>query len=354
MLIPSAEECHVLPYKRQHSSDRVGGEVWFAPERHHLKPKAGTKVVVTKFPLGSVGVEDLMTLAKPFGTVVIHLVFPCKGFLEFGSHKEAVNMVDHFSKSKAFVISMERMSKSAYLRESPDSTTYRRAYSSKSHSSRHKSEETSKTSNSTNKKRPSTGKQPAEKVVVKNERKGNDIDLENKDLDKEGVQVEDEQSLLDEVGAGVNAKDSAPSNSASLVADSKYKGDPKSSELLADDTLEDSNLKDSDLTEAEAAVCFTTLVMELREVRELKNPEPEEGAGAAWGRHSGAGEALGAGAGACPEDVAGTPGVAVEGGGGGGVTILLPDSDGDEEMRRQGKEGGGRMKGEGHAIWEMN
>lgn len=40
--------------------------------------QAGTKVVVTKFPLGSVGVEDLMALAKPFGTVVKHLVFPCK------------------------------------------------------------------------------------------------------------------------------------------------------------------------------------------------------------------------------------------------------------------------------------
>lgn len=40
--------------------------------------QAGTKVVVTKFPHGSVCVEDLMALAKPFGTVVKHLVFPCK------------------------------------------------------------------------------------------------------------------------------------------------------------------------------------------------------------------------------------------------------------------------------------
>lgn len=67
--------------------------------------------------------------------------------------------------------------------------------------------------------------------------------------------------------------------------------------------------------------------MELREVRELKNPEPEEGAGAGeawagWGPHSGAGgAALRAGAGTCPGDVAGTPGVAVEGGGGGGSDL---------------------------------
>ncbi|CAB1315988.1 unnamed protein product [Coregonus sp. 'balchen'] len=359
-----------MPYKRQHSSDRVRGEVWSAPERHHLKPKAGTKVVVTKFPLGTVGVEDLMTLAKPFGTV---------GFLEFGSHKEAVNMVNHFSEKQAFVkgnklilylspmvcsihpprldeppekrqnkqvtntvvcfsrlppgkerepeiLDLAKMfgdvrhstfssdqaliemvhwkdadimvkyyhanplkvngknvqvilsSSLKRLRESPDSTTSRRADASKGRS-RHKREETSKTSNSTNKEKPSTVKQPAEKVteqgedqqctseevkeVVKQEEikdieeevkeevvKEEDIDLENKDLDEEGIQVEAEQkSLLDDevgAGAGVNSKDPAPSKSASLVADSKDKGEPEISELLADDTLEDSDIKAAD------------------------------------------------------------------------------------------------------------
>ncbi|XP_021474445.2 matrin-3 [Oncorhynchus mykiss] len=369
-----------MPYKRQHSSDRVGGEVWSAPERHHLKPKAGTKVVVTKFPLGSVGVEDLMTLAKPFGTVVKHLVFPCKGFLEFDSHKEAVNMVNHFSVNQAFVKEIKlnlylspmvcsihpprldeppekRPTKQAtntvvcfshlppgkereseildlakmfgdvrhstfssdqaliemvdwkdadimvkyyhsnplkisgksvkvilsssmkHLRESPDSTTSRRADSSKGRSSRHKSEETSKTSNATNKEKPTTGKQPAEKVLEQGEGqqstseevkevvkqdieevvKEEDVDLENKALDEEIIQVEAKQSLLgDEVGAGVDTKDPAPSKSASMVADSKDKGEPEISELLADDTLEDSDVKAAD----DPALCDADVSME--------------------------------------------------------------------------------------------
>ncbi|XP_064837076.1 matrin-3-like [Oncorhynchus masou masou] len=360
-----------MPYKRQHSSDHVGGEVWSAPERHYLKPKVGTKVVVTKFPLGSVGVEDLMTLAKPFGTVVKHLVFPCKGFLEFDSHKEAVDMVNHFSEKQAFVKgnkltlylspmvcsihpprldepTEKRQTKQATntvvcfsrlppgkereseildlakmfgnvrhstfsgdqaliemvdwkdadimvkyyhsnplkingksvkvylssslkrLRESPDSTTSRRADSSKGHSSRHKSEETYKTSNSTNEEKPSTGKQPAEKVMeqgdgqqstseeVKQDIKEEDVDLEKKDLDGKGIQVEPEQCLSDDVGAGVATKNPASSKSASLVADSKDKGEPEISELLVDDTLEDSDIKAAD----DPALCDADVSME--------------------------------------------------------------------------------------------
>ncbi|XP_031663464.1 matrin-3 isoform X1 [Oncorhynchus kisutch] len=359
-----------MPYKRQHSSDHVGGEVWSAPERRYLKPKVGTKVVVTKFPLGSVGVEDLMTLAKPFGTVVKHLVFPCKGFLEFDSHKEAVNMVNHFSEKQAFVkgnkltlylspmvcsihpprldeppekwqtkqvtntvvcfsrlppgkereseilvlakmfgnvrhstfssdqaliemvdwkdadimvkyyhsnpLKISGKSVKVYLslkrlRESPDSTTSRRADSSKGRSSRHKSEETCKTSNSTNEEKPSTGKQPAEKVMeqgeghqstseeVKQDIKEEDFDLENKDLDGKGIQVEPEQCLSDdEVGAGVATKNPASSKSASLVADSKDKGEPEISELLVDDTLEDSDIKAAD----DPALCDADVSME--------------------------------------------------------------------------------------------
>ncbi|XP_063058776.1 uncharacterized protein zgc:152816 [Engraulis encrasicolus] len=55
-----------------------------------------TRVVVTKFPLGSVTVKDLLELAEPFGTVLKHLVFPAKGFLEFSSYHEAQAMVSHF------------------------------------------------------------------------------------------------------------------------------------------------------------------------------------------------------------------------------------------------------------------
>ncbi|XP_031427451.1 matrin-3 isoform X2 [Clupea harengus] len=60
------------------------------------RPVPRTRVVVTKFPLGSVTVRDLLELAEPFGTVVKHLVFPSKGFLEFNSHTEAHAMVSHF------------------------------------------------------------------------------------------------------------------------------------------------------------------------------------------------------------------------------------------------------------------
>ncbi|XP_064206297.1 matrin-3 isoform X2 [Anguilla rostrata] len=91
--------------KRPYPTDSSPGERHFPPSyRHlHLKPKAGTKVVVTKFVRGTVGVEDLLSLAKPFGTVVKHLIFPCKGFLEFSSHKEAVNMVSHYASKPAYV-----------------------------------------------------------------------------------------------------------------------------------------------------------------------------------------------------------------------------------------------------------
>ncbi|XP_076131496.1 uncharacterized protein LOC143112932 isoform X1 [Alosa pseudoharengus] len=66
------------------------------PQKPLQRPVFRTRVVVTKFPLGSVTVRDLLELAEPFGTVVKHLVFPSKGFLEFNSHTEAHAMVSHF------------------------------------------------------------------------------------------------------------------------------------------------------------------------------------------------------------------------------------------------------------------
>ncbi|KAJ7996262.1 hypothetical protein DPEC_G00235270 [Dallia pectoralis] len=87
-----------LAYQRRLGPDHSGGGQDF-----QLKPKPGTKVVVTKFPLGTVAVEDLMALGKPFGTVVKHLLFPFKGFLQFETHKEAVNMVNHYRENQAFV-----------------------------------------------------------------------------------------------------------------------------------------------------------------------------------------------------------------------------------------------------------
>lgn len=43
---------------------------------YHCQPF--TKVVVAKFPMGSVAVADMLALGKPFGTIVKHLIFPFK------------------------------------------------------------------------------------------------------------------------------------------------------------------------------------------------------------------------------------------------------------------------------------
>ncbi|MBN3320677.1 MATR3 protein, partial [Atractosteus spatula] len=79
--------------RRPYSSDRSAGN----------KNKHRTRVVVTKFPKGTLDVKDLLKLAEPFGTVVKHLVFPCKGFLEMSTHKEAVTVVNHYQKKPFFV-----------------------------------------------------------------------------------------------------------------------------------------------------------------------------------------------------------------------------------------------------------
>ncbi|XP_066572732.1 matrin-3 isoform X1 [Amia ocellicauda] len=93
------------PPRRPYSTDRSTGErPTLPPEgRPYMKPKPGTRVVVSKFPKGSIEVKDLLELAKPFGSVVKHLVFPCKGFLEMSTHKEAANMVDHYKHRPVFL-----------------------------------------------------------------------------------------------------------------------------------------------------------------------------------------------------------------------------------------------------------
>lgn len=92
------------PPKRPYSSDPFAGDSFTSGMPDHLfPPKPNTRVVVAKFPMGAVTVEDLLVLGKPFGTVVKHLVLPAKGFLEFSAHKEAVNMVNHFQQKPAFV-----------------------------------------------------------------------------------------------------------------------------------------------------------------------------------------------------------------------------------------------------------
>uniref|UniRef100_A0A3B1JS46 Si:ch211-271b14.1 n=1 Tax=Astyanax mexicanus TaxID=7994 RepID=A0A3B1JS46_ASTMX len=61
------------------------------------------RVVVAKFPRGCVAVADMLALGKPFGTIVKHLIFPFKGFLEFSSHGEAKDMVNHYHTKPAFI-----------------------------------------------------------------------------------------------------------------------------------------------------------------------------------------------------------------------------------------------------------
>ncbi|XP_052447534.1 matrin-3 [Carassius gibelio] len=90
--------------KRAYSSEHTIGDQYMSGSSDHLyPPKPNTRVVVAKFPMGAVAVGELLELGKPFGTIVKHLVFPAKGFLEFSSHKEAQNMVNHFQLKPAFV-----------------------------------------------------------------------------------------------------------------------------------------------------------------------------------------------------------------------------------------------------------
>ncbi|GAA6086229.1 matrin-3 [Tachysurus ichikawai] len=93
-----------LPSKRSYSSERSTGDLSSPPgERFFHPPKPFTKVVVAKYPMGSMAVADMLALGKPFGTIVKHLIFPFKGFLEFSSHAEAKNMVTHYQTKPAFI-----------------------------------------------------------------------------------------------------------------------------------------------------------------------------------------------------------------------------------------------------------
>lgn len=93
-----------LPHKRPYISNPIPGDTSMSTTIDHpYPPKPSTKVVVAKFHMGAVSLEELLELSKPFGTVVKHLVFPAKGFLEFASQKEAQNMVRHYQMKPAFV-----------------------------------------------------------------------------------------------------------------------------------------------------------------------------------------------------------------------------------------------------------
>ncbi|XP_036436521.1 uncharacterized protein zgc:152816 [Colossoma macropomum] len=92
-----------LPSKRSYSSERCTGDLSSPSDRHFPHYMPFTRVVVAKFPMGCVAVADMLALGKPFGTIVKHLIFPFKGFLEFSSHGEAKNMVNHYQTKPAFI-----------------------------------------------------------------------------------------------------------------------------------------------------------------------------------------------------------------------------------------------------------
>ncbi|KAA0716297.1 Matrin-3 [Triplophysa tibetana] len=92
------------PPKRPYSSHLIPGDPSQSTTLDHFHPpKPKTRVVVAKFPMGAVSVEELLVLGRPFGTIIKHLVFPAKGFLEFSSHKEAQSMISHYQMKPAFV-----------------------------------------------------------------------------------------------------------------------------------------------------------------------------------------------------------------------------------------------------------
>ncbi|XP_072548714.1 uncharacterized protein [Salminus brasiliensis] len=92
-----------LPSKRSYSFERSTGDLPSPSDRHFPPYMPFTRVVVAKFPMGCVAVADMLALGKPFGTIVKHLIFPFKGFLEFSSHGEAKNMVSHYHTKPAFI-----------------------------------------------------------------------------------------------------------------------------------------------------------------------------------------------------------------------------------------------------------
>ncbi|KAK7173972.1 hypothetical protein R3I93_003717 [Phoxinus phoxinus] len=93
-----------FPSKRPYTTDPVMWDPFMSTTSDRLyPPKPNTRVVVAKFSMGAVTVEELLVLGRKFGTIVKHLVFPAKGFLEFSSHKEAQNMVSHFKLKPAFI-----------------------------------------------------------------------------------------------------------------------------------------------------------------------------------------------------------------------------------------------------------
>lgn len=334
-----------MPYKRPRSPERDPG-VWY----RQYKPKAGTKVVVTRFIPGGLQVEDLLALAEPYGTVVKHLVLMYKGFLEFSTEEEAADMVNHYTRGakpvyvrnhkvtmylsptvchinvkahpslaelrvsrfvcfnplppgkliESEVLDLAKMfghvrhsnflgdqaliemvsvndakimvkyylsnplkigGKSVKVsfssprrnRESPESSTSRRADSSKSHSSRHKSEEAANTSSNIEKSKADmqsaeeTGENEDSHQSASGNREEEDLDSENKELEEEeGIEVEDEQSLLDDVDVETGANVDAEKPTGSPVADVKDETELGSAELSAEEKLVDSDQKAAD------------------------------------------------------------------------------------------------------------
>ncbi|XP_028839066.1 matrin-3 [Denticeps clupeoides] len=357
-----------MSHRTPYSSDRTGDLPGHTLDRF----KGKTKVVVTKFPLGAVAVEDLLSLAKPFGTVVKHLVFPSKGFLEFSTYKEAATMVKHFFNKKAFVkehsltfylsprvksiynpeksyqdnrpprrtsstvcftrvpsgkeakeemlelakmfgevrhseftgdealiemvdqrdadimvkyyrtnplkldgksIRVCSLSSMKRIRESPDSS--RRGDSSKSHSSSH-----SKTHYSSKEKNGS-GKEPSKS---KDEKEGgsdspkttedlrDDQDVEIGDIDEEGIQVEDEQGLLDDefghdgdMDTSLTAEDMVDEESLATedksVEDAEHRIEASAEETMEQDSLheDEDDLDDNEMDFPENLDDFVTL-----------------------------------------------------------------------------------------------
>ncbi|XP_076867624.1 uncharacterized protein LOC143518758 isoform X2 [Brachyhypopomus gauderio] len=93
-----------LGSKRSYSSERTTDLSMSSPsERFFTHYKPFTRVVVAKYPMGCVAVADMLALGNPFGTIVKHLIFPFKGFLEFSSHTEAKDMVTHYQTKPAFI-----------------------------------------------------------------------------------------------------------------------------------------------------------------------------------------------------------------------------------------------------------
>ncbi|TRY97457.1 hypothetical protein DNTS_008199 [Danionella cerebrum] len=66
-------------------------------------PRIRSRVVVAKYDRKPLSINSLFALAKPFGTIVEHLILNTKGFMELQTHEEALAMANFYQRKPAIL-----------------------------------------------------------------------------------------------------------------------------------------------------------------------------------------------------------------------------------------------------------